>query len=366
MVDRRLMALISVTAIVLSACGSSAARTAPTAVAAITPASPAAVGAGCVVGVSWANRVGRFGMWDEPAIQAAIAAAGATYVANDAMASAETQAANMESLISKGADVLIILAQDATAIEPSVASAHAHGIPVIAYDRLIDDPASLYVSFDNVEVGRQQARALLKVAPTGAYAFIQGDKGDPNSDLVRTGQDEVLAAAVTSGAIRNVGETYTDAWDPNLAQQKTEAFLAGNGNKIDAVLAENDALAGGVIAALADHQLAGMAAVSGQDGDETGLHDVALGRQTVDVWKDARELGKAAGQAAIQLCGGATVDTVSGTAAYKTPSGKTVRSILLKPVAVTRDNLGDVVEAGWITQDKLCAGVTAGTVPACS
>jgi D-xylose transport system substrate-binding protein len=121
-----------------------------------------------------------------------------------------------------------------------------------------------------------------------------------------------------------------------------------------------------VIAALAEHQLAGKAAVSGQDGDDTGLHDVALGRQTVDVWKDARELGKAAGTAAVELCGGATVGTVSGTAGFTTPSGTTVRSILLKPVAVTQDNLDDVVKAGWISKDALCAGVTAGSMAACS
>lgn len=366
MVDRRLMALISATAIGVSACGTSAGGTALPAGAIATSASPAATGAGCVVGVSWASKAGRFPMWDEPAIQSAVAAAGGTYRSNDAMTSEETQARNIEDLISKGITVLIVLAQNGTTIEASLASARAHGIPVIAYDRLIDDPASLYVSFDNAEVGRQQARALLKVAPTGDYAFIQGDKGDANSDLLRGGQDEVLAAAVKSGAIRNIGESYTANWNPDLAQQEIEGFLAANGNTVDAVLAQNDAMAGSVIAALADHKLAGKAAVSGQDGDETGLHDVALGRQTVDVWKDARELGKAAGKAAVELCGGATVGTVSHTADFATPSGNSVRSILIQPVAVTRDNLDAVVQSGWITKNALCAGVTAGSVAACS
>ena len=366
MVDRRLVAFVSATAIALAACGASAGGTAPSAEAIATSASAAATGAGCVVGVSWATKTGRFAMRDEPAIQSAVAAAGGTYRSNDAMTSEQTQARNIEDLISKGVSVLIVLAQNGATIGASLASAHADGIPVIAYDRLIDDPASLYVSFDNAEVGRQQARALLKVAPTGDYAFIQGDKGDANSDLLRAGQDEVLAAAVKSGAIRNIGESYTDNWNPDLARKEIETFLAANGNTVDAVLSQNDAMAGGVIAALADHQLDGKAAVSGQDGDETGLRDVALGRQTVDVWKDARALGKAAGNAAVQLCGGATVETISGTAPFTTPTGKTVPSILIEPVAVTRDNLDQVVTSGWITRDTLCAGVPAGSVAACS
>ena len=76
--------------------------------------------------------------------------------------------------------------------------------------------------------------------------------------------------------------------------------------------------------------------------------------------------GQAAGNAAVQLCGGATVETISGTAPFTTPTGKTVPSILIEPVAVTRDNLDQVVTSGWITRDTLCAGVNPGSVAACS
>src|SRR4051794_4790258 len=124
--------------------------------------------ASCVVGVSWNNfQEERWGRWDEPAIKDALAAGGASYISNDAKSSAETQASNVENLIAQGAQVLIILAQDGTAIRPSVASAAAQGIPVIAYDRLIEDPQVLYTSFDNVEVGRIQARAISAAVPQG-------------------------------------------------------------------------------------------------------------------------------------------------------------------------------------------------------
>ena len=114
--------------------------------------------------------------------------------------------------------------------------------------------------------------------------------------------EEVIGEAVTAGDIEIVGETYTDNWDPAIAQTSMEQFLTAENNEIDAVLSENDGMAGGVIAALEAQGLAGQIPVSGQDGDQAALNRVALGTQTVDVWKDARELGTAAGEAAIALC----------------------------------------------------------------
>ncbi|MDQ6671061.1 MAG: substrate-binding domain-containing protein, partial [Chloroflexota bacterium] len=142
--------------------------------------------AGCTVGVSWNNfQEERWAKWDEPAIKAALTAGGATYISNDAKSSAETQASNVENLIAQGANVLIILAQDGTAIKPAVASAISQGIPVIAYDRLIEDPNGLYITFDNVEVGRMEARAVYGAQPKGNYVIIKGNKSDANADFLR-------------------------------------------------------------------------------------------------------------------------------------------------------------------------------------
>ena len=141
------------------------------------PASAAAA-TGCVVGVSWNNyQEERWAKWDEPAIKAALEAGGATYISNDAKSSAETQATNVENLISQGAKVLIILAQDGTAIKPSVAKAISDGVPVIAYDRLIEDPGALYITFDNKLVGKMQAEAVLAVRSRGQLRRHQGQQG---------------------------------------------------------------------------------------------------------------------------------------------------------------------------------------------
>jgi D-xylose transport system substrate-binding protein len=195
--------------------------------------------------------------------------------------------------------------------------------------------------------------------------FIKGDKGDANSDFVRAGQDEVLRAAVNAGVIKNAGETYTDSWDGFLAQTEMKAFLKANGGTISAALSQNDGMASGVIAALTEQGLAGKVAVSGQDGDIAALNQVALGVQTVDVWKDARMLGKIAGDAAIQLCDGVAIEKVTSVASFSTLGGATLSSILLKPTPVTKDNLDVVVDAGWITRDALCDGVEASSVAAC-
>ena len=137
-------------------------------------------GGDCVVGVSWNNyQEERWAKFDEPAIKEAVEAGGGTYVSNDAKSSAETQATNVENLISQGANVLIILAQDGTAIKPSVASAIEQGMPVIGYDRLIEDTGALYITFDNVEVGRLQAQAIFDEVPTGNYIIIKGNRPTP-------------------------------------------------------------------------------------------------------------------------------------------------------------------------------------------
>lgn len=323
-------------------------------------------GGDCVVGVSWNNyQEERWAKWDEPALKEAIEQGGGTYVSNDAKSSAETQATNVENLISQGANVLVILAQDGTAIKPSVASAVSNGVPVIAYDRLIEDPDALYITFDNVGVGKLEAEAVFAEVPSGKYVIIKGNAADANADFLREGYEQVIGDAVDAGDIEIVGETYTDNWDPSIAQTQMEQFLTAEGNDVDAVLSENDGMAGGVVAALEAQGLAGEVPVSGQDGDQAALNRVALGTQTVSVWKDARELGTTAGEAAIALCDNPDPATVDGTAPFTTPGDIELTSILLDPIAITKDNLDVVVDAGWIDQDTLCEGVTAGSVAAC-
>ena len=352
-------------ALVLAACGGDD-ESATTDTEAATEEAATEEASGCIVGVSWNNyQEERWAKWDEPAIKAAIEAGGGTYISNDAKSSAETQASNLENLISQGAQVLIVLAQDGTAIKPAVESAIGQGVPVIAYDRLIEDPQALYITFDNKGVGRLEAEEIFKRVPKGRYVIVKGSSTDANADFLREGFEEVIGAAVAAGDIEIVSETYTDNWDPTNAQATMEQVLSAEGNKVDAVLAQNDGMAGGVIAALEAQGLAGKVPVSGQDAEQAALNRVALGTQSLTVWKDARELGKSAGDSALALCANADASAVAGASPFTTPGGNSISSIFLTPKPITQDNLNEVIDAGWTDQATVCQGVTPGSVAVC-
>lgn len=317
-----------------------------------------------IVGVSWSNFQEERWKTDEAAIIAALEAAGAEYISADAQSSSAKQLSDVESLIARGADALIILAQDAAAIGPAVEAAVNEGIPVVGYDRLIEHPDAFYLTFDNVEVGRMQARAVFAAQPEGNYVFIKGSPTDPNADFLHGGQLEIVQAAIDAGKITVVGEQYTDGWLPANAQRNMEQILTANDNAVDAVIASNDGTAGGVVAALTAQGLEGLP-VSGQDGDHAALNRVALGTQTVSVWKDARDLGRAAGEIAVAMAQGTAMADVDGAASWTSPNGVTLTSMFLAPVPVTQDKLNLVIDAGWVSKDVVCKGVPAGSLAIC-
>lgn len=321
---------------------------------------------GPVIGVSWSNFQEERWKTDEAAIKAAIEKVGGTYLSADAQSSPAKQLTDVESLIARGAKALIVLAQDAQAIRPAVQKAVDEGIAVVGYDRLIEIPQAFYLTFDNVEVGRMMAREIVKAKPEGNYVFIKGSSADPNAGFLYQGSIEVLKAALDSGKIKNVGEAFTDGWLPANAQKNMEQILTRNANKVDAVVAANDGTAGGAIAAMAAQGLAGSVPVSGQDADRAALNRIALGTQTVTIWKDARELGRNAAEIAVKLAGGAKLTEVAGATSWNQgPAKQAMTALFLKPVPVTQENLKVVIDAGWAPKSAVCQGVAAGKVKAC-
>ena len=223
--------------------------------------------------------------------------------------------------------------------------------------------------------------------PKGNYVLIKGDPGDANaSTFLPQGWDDAgLKDKVASGDIKIIGPaegTFTDAWKTEKAQSNMEAIIdaaVSAGTKIDAILAENDSTALGVVGALTAKSY-GFPPLSGQDGDPANLNNVALGKQYVDVFKNANELGKAAAAAALKLCAdpktlgltlpdGLVDTTVAPTAGltaqdFKTPGGVTVKSFILQPTPLTADTLQVAIDAGQISKADLCKGVDAATAPA--
>jgi D-xylose transport system substrate-binding protein len=391
---RRTTAFLSVV-FVLAACTTGGGASGAPSAAASQPAAsqpaasePAASAAACTVGVSWNNfQQPRWAAHDEPNLKSTVEAGGGKYISADANLSAEQQLTDVDTLISQGANVIVLLAQNDKAILPALQKAKDAGIPVIAYDRLIEDASILYITFDNVLVGKAEAEAVLTKVPKGNYVLIKGDPGDPNAaTFLPQGWDEAgLKDKVASGDIKLLNGpdgTFTDAWKTEKAQSNMEAIIdkaVADGTKIDAILAENDSTALGVVGALTAKSY-GFPPLSGQDGDPANLNNVALGKQYVDVFKNANELGKTAGAAALQLCadptnlgltiGDGIVDpSVAPTAGltaqdFTTPGGVTVKSFILQPTPLTAENLQVAIDAGQITKEDLCKGVDAATAPA--
>ena len=311
--------------------------------------------------VSWRHFQEERWRIDEAGIKSVLEPAGYAYVSADAQADPQKQLTDVESLVAGGCDALILLAQDSKAVLPAVERAKAEGVPVIAYDAPIDTPDATFVSFDNVAVGRLMAEAMVKAQPTGNWVRIEGDAAHPIVAIFRQGQDEVLKPLIDKGDIKIVAQQNIENWKPDVAQSTMEQILTQQNNKVDAVLAMNDGTSTGVAAALATQGLLGIP-LSGQDGDHAVLNRIAKGQQTVTVWKNSRALGETAAKAAIDMAEGKTPESLT---TFKTESGAEQPAILLEPVAVTRDNLDTVVDAGWISKDDLCKGVTENAPAAC-
>jgi len=325
--------------------------------------SSAALAEGKKIGVSWASFQEERWKIDEAAMKAAIEAAGDEYISADAQSSSAKQLTDIEALIAQGANALIINAWDKDAIGPAIEQAAAEGIPVVGYDRLIEDARTFYLTFDNKGVGSIIAQEVMKVQPEGNYAIIKGDPGDPNAAFLLEGMMEVIGQSVTDGKIKIVGEAFSDGWKPESAQKNMEQILTANANAVDAVLSQNDGMAGGAIAALAAQGLT--IPVGRQDGDLAAINRVARGTQTVSVWKDSRMLGKAAGEIAAQLADGTALDAIEGASMFNGgEKGVEMSAILLSPTPITKETLNLAIDAGHITKEAACEGAAEG-VAAC-
>ncbi len=325
--------------------------------------SSAAMAEGKKIGVSWAQFQEERWKIDEAALKAALEAAGNEYISADAQSSAEKQLSDIDALIAQGVDALIINAWDKDAILPAIEKAAAEGIPVLGYDRLIEDARTFYLTFDNVGVGRIIAESVKAAQPEGNYAIIKGDPGDPNAGFLLQGMMEVIGADVEAGKIKIVGEASTDGWKPENAQKNMEQILTANNNAVDAVLSQNDGMAGGAVAALSAQGL--NIPVGGQDGDLAAINRVARGTQTVSVWKNARDLGKIAGEVASAMADGTAIDAIPNAVKFSGgEKGVEMNAILLNPTPLTKDNLNLAIDAGHITKEQACEGAMEG-VAAC-
>ncbi|REG86714.1 D-xylose ABC transporter substrate-binding protein [Marinomonas pollencensis] len=309
--------------------------------AAIVSASPV-MAAGEKIGLLMSDL--RLERWqkDSDLFTHAAEALGAKVYTQSANGDASTQISQIENMISRGVDVLVIVSENGEVLGNVLAEAKAEGIKVLAYDRLIKfADIDLYVSFDNVRVGEMQAQALMKRVPKGNYFLLGGAPTDNNAKMFRAGQMKVLKPAIDRGDIKVVGDQWATGWSAEAALNIMENGLTANQNKIDAVVASNDSTAGGAIQALNAQGLAGKVAISGQDADLAAIRRIVAGTQTMTVYKPISKLATTSAELAVKLARGekiTTNDTVNN-------DKKEVPSVLLTPIAVSKDNIDSTIIA---------------------
>jgi D-xylose transport system substrate-binding protein len=280
---------------------------------------------------------------DRDMMKARAESLGAELLIQSANSDDARQIADVQALITRHVNVLVIVPHDGTAMAKAVVMAHEAGIPVIAYDRMIRDAdVDLYVSFDNVRVGELQARYLVDHLPTpgkGKIVRIYGSKADNNAHLFKQGQDDVLAPYVARHDIEVIHEDWAEDWKTEAAKKIVNAAISEHGTHFEGILASNDGTAGGAIQALSEEGLAGKVLVTGQDAELVACQRIVAGTQAMTVYKPLERLADSAIDLASKMANGRVV-----VATQTVKNGKIdVPSVLADVVAATRDNMMDTV-----------------------
>ena len=285
----------------------------------------------------------------------------------------------IDNMVAQGAKGLIVIAEDGEAASTAVDKAAAAGVKVIAYDRLIKTKSiSAYLSFDNVEVGRQEALGVMTaLGLPGSTKWTKdnpakvvlsgGSPTDNNAVLVRQGQMEVIQPYIDSGVVKIVADQWVDNWDAANALKMMENILTAQKNQIDAVVASNDGTALGELQALKAQGLAGKVPISGQDATAEGCNSIVKGEQTVTVYKDIRLLAPKAVDMMDALIKGQAIEGVKSYS-LKLLTGQDldgdIQAVFLPVVQVTKDNVYDeIVKSGFQTYDDVYRDIPEGQRP---
>lgn len=283
------------------------------------------------------------------------------------------QLAQIENMITKGVDALVIAAIDGTTLTNALANAAAMDIPVVAYDRLIRDSGdvSYYATFDNFQVGVQQAETLVAglnarfpdVSPWNVELF-GGSPDDNNAYFFYDGAMSVLQPMIDDGSVAIVsGQMGMDTvgtlrWDGSVAQARMDNLLSANytDNEVQGVLSPYDGLSIGILSSLKGVGYGSgdmeMPIVTGQDAEVQSVKSILNGEQYSTIFKDTRELaGVTVGMVEALLEGGEP--EINDTETYDN-GVKVVPSYLLEPVKVTQENWDDIlIGSGYYTRDQI-------------
>jgi D-xylose transport system substrate-binding protein len=351
---------------VLAACGNNAA--APAASGGASSA-PAAAAGGIKVGVILpeTQSSARWEGFDKPLLTAAMKAEGLDADIQNAQGDEQKFSTLADGMISSGVKVLVLASISSESGAAVAAKAKAQGIPTIDYDRLsLGGTSDYYVSFDNEKVGALQGQGLadaLKAKQGAQVIEIEGAPTDNNATLFHNGQESVLKPLYDSGALKLVQSQAIPNWDNQQGGTTFEQLLTGNGGKVDGVVAANDGLAGAIITVLTKYGLNGKVPVTGQDATPDGLQAILRGDQYMTVYKPIKQEADAAAKLAGALAKGdtAAADALATGSVDDTKGNRQVKSVLLTPQSITKDNVKTVISEGQVKASEVCVGALQAT-----
>lgn len=311
---------------------------------------------------------------DHPDVVAAVQKylPGATVDAPNAQGDATLQQTQADTELTKGACILIVAPKDSNGAATIVAKAKAKGVPVIAYDRLIQsDDLAYYASFDGVAVGKAQGQYIAEhykkyvSAGHNNLVMIKGSDTDNNAHLFGDGAHQLIDPLVTSGALKKVYEQFTPDWDNAKAQTEMEAALTQNHNDVQVAYVMNDGMANTVIQALRAQHLNKKVLVTGQDAEVNGIRNILLGDQSMTVYKPITKLADSVGRLVAAISKGTDTSSIANTTVAVT-SGKKIPSVLNPVTSVDISNIKSTVIAdGFVTVADVCKGVPSGAGGVC-
>ena len=268
-----------------------------------------------------------------------------------------------DGMISSGVKVLVIASISSESGAAVAAKAKAQGIPTIDYDRLsLGGTSDYYVSFDNEKVGALQGQGLadaLKGKQGAQVIEIEGAPTDNNATLFsQRPASTVLKPLYDSGALKLVQSQAIPDWDNQVGGTTFEQILTGNGGKVDGVVAANDGLAGAVITVLHQVRAQRQVPVTGQDATPDGLQAILRGDQYMTVYKPIKQEADAAAKLTAALAKGdtAAADALATGSVDDTKGNRQVKSVLLTPQSITKDNVKTVVDEGQVKASEICVG----------
>ena len=389
-----ILAVLAAIASLLAACAVPATPAAPAAggeAAATEAAAPAAdtgaaadtaasTGEKIKVGLSFSDFATERWKNEEIILRGLLEERGYEVLSQEANQDVKLQNDQIDNMVSQGVKALIIVAQDGDAAVTAVNAAADAGVAVIAYDRLIKTPKIAgYISFNNVEVGRQQADGVMKalgieewdVAANGPARVVKlgGSPTDNNAILFRQGQDEIVTPFVDEGKAEIVADQWVEGWSADNALKLMENILTGANNDVDAVVASNDGTALGALQALSAQGLAGKVPISGQDATADGCNSIVKGELTVSILKDIRNLAPIAVDMVDAILAGKPVEGLQEyTLAELTNDDSlqgNVNALFLPVEQVNKDNVYDLCVAnGFQSYDDVYRDIPEDQRPA--